>query len=365
MAQGPFDELVSWSLDQRGGVTGFTGIRASYRFNWLSRLLLPAIDPDFAKPGDLLEVIPIPSFVGDIGIVANYTQRRVLTADPMRCLLLVALVFALPLPLLFMGDTWRLLIVSGIAAAALHDRLFNSGAASPRVVAEESADWNIAAWRLIRARHTGVPPGYEFVDEPEPEWVPLLDRAYAGQLEDHEAVEIGTLPIPDGKLLACEPFQIHEPRPHTIAVQPGDYPVFISIAASPKSPDQRIAYAWVRLRDGKPARWELARTRAGKDVSVGVDSGIAGFTSAAAAKSLVDTYRKQGGDYREPLNDAVQKAMSSVWRDTRGWAMLDAEGPLRLAAFSSGFGDGIYPVYQALDARRRRLAIAMVFSVNW
>ena len=110
-------------------MTGFTGIRASYRFNRLSRFLLSGLDPDFAKPGDLLEVIPMPSFVGDIGIVANFTQRRILTADPMRCMFFVALVFALPLPLLFFGGTWQLLILSGIVAAALHDRLFNGRAA--------------------------------------------------------------------------------------------------------------------------------------------------------------------------------------------------------------------------------------------
>ena len=184
-------------------------------------------------------------------------------------------------------------------------------------------------------------------------------------LEDHETVKIGTLAVADGKLLACEPFQIHDPRPYTIPVPPGTHPVYISIAASPKTLDQRIAYAWVQLREGKPTRWEPARTRGGEEVSFSVDSGIASFTSAAAAWALVDVHRTPYGDYREPLSNALLHAMDKMWRNTRGWAMFDVDGQPQLAAFSSGFGDGTYPVHRAVDARGRRLAVAMVFFVNW
>ena len=364
MAESTLDELISWSLNRRSRVIGFTGVRGEYRLNLLSRLLVPGFGPDFAAKGDVLHVIELPTLLGDVSIPLNLSRRRSLSADPFRVILVAALLFLFPLPSIFLAGRWWLWIVSGLLAAAFLHRLFASGATSPSVVTKEGADMNLSVWRIEKARITGQPFGFEISEEPEPEWVAALDRAYAGALEAHEAVEIGQLPIPDGKLLACEPFQIHDPRPYTIAVPQGTYPVFISIAASPKTPDQRIAFAWVRLREGVPARWELARTRSGEEVSVGVDSGIAGFTSASAAKTLIDTYRKPGLDYSEPLSDAILKAMDKTWRDTRGWAML-AHGEATLAAFSSGFGDGTYPVYRAVDSRGRRLAVAIGFLVAW
>lgn len=365
MAERTLDELVSWSLNWRGRVTGFTGVQGQYRFNLLSRFLLPELGPDFANKGDVLEIAVVPTLLSPISLPANLTLRRALSADPLRGVLCAALIFLFPLPSIFLRGRWWLWIVSGLLAAAFLHRLFTSGATSPRAVSEEGAAMNLAAWRIIKSRVTGLPPGYEFSEEPEPEWMPLLDRAYTGALEHHESVKIGDLPIPDGKLLACEPFQIHDPRPYTIPVPAGTHPVFISIAASPKTSDQRIAYAWVRLREGLPARWEHARTRGGAEVCVGVDSGIAGFISAAAAPAVIEACRRPDCDYVGPLSDAIVAEMNKVWRNTRGWTMLDADGGARLAAFSSGFGDGIYPVYRALDARGRRLAVAMVFFVDW
>ena len=299
MAQAKLDELVAWSFDARGRIDGFAGTRQPHRLSRPSRFLLPALDAGFAAPGDLLKIERIPFFGSEVSGLANLTQRRAETPDPLRSVLLAALVLALP-----------------------------------------------------------------FREGPEPDWVALLDRAYAGALEDHETVEMAALPVPDGKLLACEPFQIHEPRPYAIAVPPGTYPVFISIAAAPDTSDRRVAYAWIRIREGDPARWEPARTRGGADVEVGVDSGMAGFTSAAAAPRFVEAYDDGGRwGYVDPLSDALVSAMDEGGHGAAGRAVLDV-GEARLVAFHSGFGDGVYPVYRALDARGRRLAVAMVFFVD-
>ncbi len=365
MAKAVVDELVSWSLNRRGRVIGFTGLRGDYQLNLLSRFLLPDLGPDFAEKGDLLRLDPVDTLLSEILVPINYTQLRVLSVDRSRALTCAAFIFALPLPSALLGRWWWL-IFSGVAAAAFLYFLFASGAASPKIVTEDGAALNLAAWRIIR--RDVLPeedPRFTIRKGPEPDWVALLDRAYAGTLEDHETVELGELPVPDGKLLACEPFLIHEPGRYTIAVPPGVYPVFISIAASPESSDQRIAYAWVKLRDGAPARWEPARTRRGDKVEVGVDSGMAAFVSATSAKAVIEAYRQPGWDYVEPLSEAIVEAMKKLWRDTRGWTMIETEGGARLAAFSSGFGDGTYPVYRALDDRGRRLAVAMHFYVDW
>jgi hypothetical protein len=345
---------------------GLTGMNGHYPFNMLTRFLLPELRSDFAEKGDLLEIVRAPSMIARIALPANLTRRCALSVDPWRARLCAAIILALPLPSVLLGGRWWLLIVSALVAALFLYDLHASGLLRRRVVVEEGAAMNIAAWRIIRPRTNGLPPGYEIREEPEPDWVDLLDLAYAGKLEHHETIQVADLPVPDGKLLACEPFQIHDPRPHMMPVPPGTYPVSISVASSPDGSDQRIAYAWVRLRDGTPARWEPARTRRGEEVSVGVDSGMACFTSAAAAVGFIAEYDHGGGyAYNEPLSDTLVKAFDEAWRDTRGWAVLESRDGARLAAFSSGFGDGAYPVYRALDSRGRRLAVGIIFYVDW
>lgn len=362
----PLDELRSWSQDASGRLTGFEGLQRAYRLTWLSRFLLPRLEPDFARQGDVIRLEAVPFFATHVCGLANVTRREAITADPVRGWLIAVLILALPMPSVLAAGRWWLLIVSGLAASVFLWVLFTDTAALRRAVSEEHAPTILLVWRLLRGKYTGLPPGVELIDGPEPEWEALLERAYAGTLERHEAVEIGTLPVPDGKLLACEPFLIHRPRENIIPVPPGTYPVFISVASAPEGTDRRVAFAWVRLRDGAPARWEPARTRRGEEVSVGVDSGTACFTSAAAAPRFIAAY-DDGGEYGyvEPLSDAVGTAMEAVWRDTGGWAVLECGEGARLAAFSSGGGDGTYPVYRALDARGRRLAVAMIFYVSW
>jgi hypothetical protein len=367
MAEAKLDELVAWSFDARGRIDGFAGARQPHRLSRLSRFLLPGLDSGFAAPGDLLKIERVPFFRSEISGLANLTRRRAEMPDPLRSALFAALVLALPLPAVIAGGRWWLLILSATAAAAVLLLLFDSRSVLRKAASDERAAETLNRWHYLRSHLVPADaPSFTVREEPEPDWVDLLDRAYAGTLADHEAVEIGALPVPDGKLLACEPFQIHDPRRYTVAVPPGTYPVFISIAAAPDGTDQRVAYAWVRLRQGAPARWEPARTRPGEEVSVGVDSGIACFTSAAAAARLVVGCDRGGRwGYNEPLSDTLVKAMDEVWRDTRGWAVIEAGQGGRLAAFSSGFGDGVYPVYRALDSRGRRLAVAMVFFVDW
>lgn len=369
MAEVRLDELVAWQEDGRGRITGFTGQRGEHPLGALGRFLLPSLGPDFAAPGDLLKIERGTFFSSQVSGLANLTQRRAALADPTRIALYTALIVTLPLPSVVAANRWWLLIVSGLTAALALYLLLDSRRVLRDAATEENAAGILTRWRWLRPHmlpDAPPPPTITIRDGPEPDWMERLGQAYAGTLEDNEIVELGTLPIPDGKLLACEPFQIHDPRPYTIPVPPGTYPAFISVAAAPDGSDQRIAYAWVRLREGVPARWEPARTRRGEEVSVGVDSGIACFTTAIAAARFIAEYDHGGRyGYNEPLSETLVKAMDQVWRDTRGWAVLDSGADARLAAFSSGFGDGLYPVYRALDARGRRLAVAMLFHVDW
>lgn len=356
------DELVGWSLDGKGRVTGLDGVRDRYPVHWLTRILLPGIGPGFAQPGDLLEIERNSLlFEEQLCGLTNFTQRRTLAPDTWRCLLCAAILLVLPLPSLLAGRYWLFALFAIGAGLFLYFNL-NSRAARFRDVAEDYARTQHSIWRILEGR---LPPGIIIREGPEPDWLGLLSQAFAGTLEHCDTVELGILPVPDGQLIASEPFRIDRPGEYTIAVPPGSYPVFLAVGSDPEGIDQRVAYAWVRLGDGTPASWEPARNADGAEVTVGVDSGIAGFVSAACAPAFTAAYHRDYCDFEAPLSDAIVAEMDKVWRSTRGWAMMEAGDGARLAAFSSGFGDGVYPVYRGLDAQGRCLAVAIVFFVHW
>ncbi|HYE28092.1 MAG TPA: DUF4241 domain-containing protein [Allosphingosinicella sp.] len=368
MAEPRLDEFVAWSLDARGRIEGFAGARRPHRISRLSRFLLPGLDTGFAEPGHLLKIERVPLLRSHVAGLANLTRRIVVTAEPPRTRLQAAFVAAIPLPAVYSGYWW-LLILSGLAAAATLFLFRESRLDLRHAAKEENASETLYRWRLLRSHIAPDAPPLPVTPEPtEAEWMERIALAYSGRLDDQQVEEIAVLPVPDGKLLACEPFQIHSPCDNVVPVPAGDHSVFVSVArfsdGQGELVDERVAYAWVRLREGVPARWEPARTRRGTEVEVGVDSGIAAFTSALAAPRFVRAYdRGDKWGYVEPLSDAIVAAMDEGGRGSAGRATLDVDSGARLVAFHSGFGDGLYPVLRALDKAGRRLAVAIDFRV--
>jgi hypothetical protein len=77
----------------------------------------------------------------------------------------------------------------------------------------------------------------------------------------HRAVE--DLIVTSGSVVACDPVLMEEePQPFEQRLEPGHYPVVLSIADFPDG-DQRVAYATLRVRERQPVRWEIARLVAG------------------------------------------------------------------------------------------------------
>lgn len=179
--------------------------------------------------------------------------------------------------------------------------------------------------------------------------------------------DVGELVTPSGKIVACDPIVFPEKSPFSVHLPVGRYPVILNVAHFGDR-DQRVAYAAMKIGDGKPHYWEMALLP-GQDITsleedhifcYPVDSGIGSFMDVAAAQSLS---KKMDADntYFEMLMAEMDKTYVNTW----SWANIEMD-PLtnaNLIMFSSGLGDGCYASYFALDEERRPLLLVTDFGV--
>ena len=124
-------------------------------------------------------------------------------------------------------------------------------------------------------------------------------------------------------------------HPFTAAVPPGDYPVVLSRFRWLSGLGPTVAAVKVWVGDGPVDSWEMA-LRAGQDprtlpdggfFGFGVDAGAGCFFDAAAASAL------------------ARQATEFVLGYEESRELTDDASGANLIAFSSGWGDGSYPVW--------------------
>jgi hypothetical protein len=163
-----------------------------------------------------------------------------------------------------------------------------------------------------------------------------------------EVQTAGTLRMPSGGLIACDPTCIdvseqvmpdtyrESHQPFTAAVAPGEYPVLLSLFRwVDDAPGPREAAAKVAIRDEPVASWEMG-LRPGEDLRIlgderffgfGVDAGTACFFDAIAAPGMARLTQKFALGYATTAE------------------LSDPESGANLIAFHSGWGDGSYPTW--------------------
>src|SRR5688572_27014028 len=116
---------------------------------------------------------------------------------------------------------------------------------------------------------------------------------------DLKEVSIGNLYLPTGKIVAGDPFFIHDHKPFKLRVSPGTYPVKLLIH---KVEDNhfRIAFSKIVLSDNPPVKWTLAWTeditdeqvknlQQGEFFGYGVDAGLGCFTDSETNRIFSET----------------------------------------------------------------------------
>lgn len=175
---------------------------------------------------------------------------------------------------------------------------------------------------------------------------------YLGDFSIH-CREAGSVLVPSGGIVACDPLVNPETPSFTVQVPPGRYPIVLSLARM-DSGDERVALAMLRVSSQAPRRWEAAVLpgqdpgKLGEDefYGYGVDAGLGCFMSSEASQALVGKMQEHE-DYFEEILEAVEKN----YIHTRNWVEwpLDESSGLNMVIFSSGMGDGAYGSYWGYD----------------
>lgn len=181
--------------------------------------------------------------------------------------------------------------------------------------------------------------------------LPDFNKAFqdGAVLSDGITVErraIGDVIVSSGRLIACDPAFAEEP-PFIVALEPGNYPVILSIVN--RKNDKRVACAMLQVTQETPLTWKPAFREGDKPNSqpaYGVDSAQGSFMDAQTA-----TF------WREQVVDsdfaAVTDQIDYTYGDTCCWGniMLNTDGSqLNAAIFSTGYGDGFYRSYWGYSA---------------
>ncbi|NTF43571.1 DUF4241 domain-containing protein [Rhizobium rhizogenes] len=180
---------------------------------------------------------------------------------------------------------------------------------------------------------------------------------------------IGNVELTSGRIVASDPLVEPERSALVRTVTPGEYPVTLFEAFG------RIAAASMRFAEGKPVRWELA-VIPGQDINslkgdeffgYPVDAGLGCYMDADTYALIQEREKQvQAEKSTSDINYYDDVLAPELGANKDDYAMHRPISGKRgnVAIFSSGWGDGFYPVFWGLDAGGRPLVLFTDFGVT-
>ena len=179
--------------------------------------------------------------------------------------------------------------------------------------------------RVFDRRPATLPPGITVI--PDQSGAEISEDVVAGRL----ALPSGQL-VADGSLAGGS-----EPLPYAAAA--GSYTAFVTLVRYPGSSAESVALATVVVSDAPTVGWKRGYT-------VAVDGGTAAFTPVEGSDALGQMIRADQSDWVV----FQQAAFDSLTAHDNLITDHGIPGGLNLVMFSTGLGDGQYPVRVGLDA---------------
>jgi hypothetical protein len=198
-----------------------------------------------------------------------------------------------------------------------------------------------------------------------PTWV--YQAFGAGSITDHSErgaephpvsmVTLGSIPLPDGRLVACDPYLAdQDEKPFLRPVPAGVHPVSVAVATIDADHARvmaaLISFGALAEPPAPIVEWELGRTDPaatgamgiGEFVGYAVEAGTGCFASPAAISDLSVAMRSDDGMLEDPVSEAIDSTPFEAA------VASPREGGPALAAFRAGWGDGTYPTWFGLSA---------------
>jgi Protein of unknown function (DUF4241) len=198
----------------------------------------------------------------------------------------------------------------------------------------------------------------------------MTSRAFQDTLPFPEAVTIGKLHLPTGRICACDPFFAHQAEPFARVAPVGAFDVRLTLAFA----GTKVARASVMFGPTAPAAVvERAVRDAPRSSAYCVEGGLGAFMDEQTRRHFVDQmarfyrHRPDGNFYADILAEQFRaNARDATNHDDSGlWAMHRLpEGGGNVAMFASGHGDGVFESFWTLDDDGVVISLTTDFAVE-
>jgi hypothetical protein len=191
--------------------------------------------------------------------------------------------------------------------------------------------------------------------------------------------QIGEVILTSGRIIACDPLIVPDTQYHLKKpVNPGHYPVIVSVADFQPAGDTRFACAVLRISDEATVRWEVAlinepdANQTDDRMAYGVDAGTGCFVDWDAAESIENLVsleisypeKDEFEMFCDQLIAEMEKNSFGKHPLTAGWAnMKVSDTEANIIAFSSGWGDGDYASFWGYGASGNLTSLVTDFAI--
>ena len=157
--------------------------------------------------------------------------------------------------------------------------------------------------------------------------------------------------LPSGRVVIGEYLLDPEGLAAEVTLQPGRYPVHATLARYPDVDYDSVALATLVVMTEATVRWEEAGV-------VAVDGGSTSIVSAEGAEALFDLFERDEDAWLAFFEDEMFDSLAA--HDYLATEVA-VDGATNLVHFSSGVGDGGYPVLVGYDAAGQPTRIVVDF----
>jgi hypothetical protein len=211
----------------------------------------------------------------------------------------------------------------------------------------------------------------------------LIQYFTASEVADQklERLSIGSITLPSGQIIVRDLFFVSDDdKPYFTAAPTGEFEVTLAVIPEDDLDCARYAAALVSFTPQKPVRYvmalegleDLSKLSGGGYFGFTVDTGLACICDTVTHKAfldfLTDWYQKNGDDghlYDDYFESCFRQnyidnpAHQSENGDWLNWPIPGTS--YRIPIFTSGFGDGAYPVYFGYDAAGKICSLVIQF----